>query len=158
MQHITFVDNGIVSFSNPVRQSLFSFEDCLNGGQPKAEAAARALKMIFPGVVSVISLSFQPSIFSQLKCYSTFTMKLMFVYHSSQISSGVQLSIPMPGHSIGDSMLQETKDTVASLEKLVGDHDVVFLLTDSRESRWLPTLLAGSQKKACIQESPDFSL
>lgn len=48
---ITFVDNSNVSYSNPVRQSLFTFEDCLHGGQAKAEAAARALKRIFPGVV-----------------------------------------------------------------------------------------------------------
>jgi len=34
--------------SNPVRQTLFTFEDCLNGGKPKAETAAAALKKIFP--------------------------------------------------------------------------------------------------------------
>jgi ubiquitin-like modifier-activating enzyme ATG7 len=28
------------------------FEDCVKGGKPKAEAAAEALKKIFPGVVS----------------------------------------------------------------------------------------------------------
>jgi ubiquitin-like modifier-activating enzyme ATG7 len=39
-----------VSYSNPVRQSLFNFVDCLEGGQPKAEAAARSLAAIFPGV------------------------------------------------------------------------------------------------------------
>ena len=46
------VDNAKVSYSNPVRQSLFTFEDCLNGGKPKAVAAAETLKKIFPGVVS----------------------------------------------------------------------------------------------------------
>ena len=49
---ITFVDNSRISFSNPVRQTLFEFEDCKNGGKHKAEAAANALKRIFPGVVS----------------------------------------------------------------------------------------------------------
>lgn len=48
---ITFVDNGNISFSNPVRQTLFEFADCQNGGKPKADAAASALKRIFPGVV-----------------------------------------------------------------------------------------------------------
>ncbi len=48
--HVTFVDNGKVSYSNPVRQSLFSFEDCLEGGRPKAAAAAEALRTVFPGV------------------------------------------------------------------------------------------------------------
>ena len=42
------MDSGKVAFSNPVRQSLFEFEDCLEGGRPKAEAAAAALKRIFP--------------------------------------------------------------------------------------------------------------
>ena len=48
---ITFVDSARVSFSNPVRQPLFQFEDCLNGGKPKAACAAENLKKIFPGVV-----------------------------------------------------------------------------------------------------------
>lgn len=37
--------------SNPVRQSLYGFHDCLDGGKPKAEAAADSLKNILPGVV-----------------------------------------------------------------------------------------------------------
>ena len=49
---ITLVDNGRISYSNPVRQSLFQFDDCVKGGKPKAEAAAESLKRIFPGVVS----------------------------------------------------------------------------------------------------------
>ena len=52
IRNITMVDNGKVSFSNPVRQSLFDFDDCLDGGKPKAEAAANALKRIFPMVNS----------------------------------------------------------------------------------------------------------
>jgi ubiquitin-like modifier-activating enzyme ATG7 len=48
---ITFVDSAKVSFSNPVRQPLFDFEDCLEGGKPKAQCAADHLKKIFPGVV-----------------------------------------------------------------------------------------------------------
>lgn len=57
VRHITFVDNGKVSFSNPVRQPLFSFQDCLNGGAFKAESAAKSLKEIFPGVVSFVGYS-----------------------------------------------------------------------------------------------------
>ena len=51
---LTLVDNGCVSYSNPVRQSLFIFEDSLNGGKAKAVAAAQALKRIFPGIVSAL--------------------------------------------------------------------------------------------------------
>lgn len=57
IRHITFVDSAKVSYSNPVRQPLFDFEDCLDGGKPKAQCAADKLKKIFPGVVSV---SLQP--------------------------------------------------------------------------------------------------
>ena len=32
-----------MAFSNPVRQTLYEFEDCLHGGRPKAEAAANKL-------------------------------------------------------------------------------------------------------------------
>jgi len=51
VRNITFIDNGKISFSNPVRQSLFNFEDCLDGGKSKSIAAAESLKKIFPGVV-----------------------------------------------------------------------------------------------------------
>ena len=45
---ITFVDDSRVAFSNPVRQSLFEYADCLDGGRPKAEAAAAAVQRVFP--------------------------------------------------------------------------------------------------------------
>lgn len=54
---ITFVDSSRVSFSNPVRQPLFEFEDCLDGGKPKAACAAERLKKIFPGVVRALDTS-----------------------------------------------------------------------------------------------------
>lgn len=52
MRHITFVDNAKISYSNPVRQPLYEFEDCLGGGKSKAMAAVDRLTKIFPGVVS----------------------------------------------------------------------------------------------------------
>jgi hypothetical protein len=52
VRNITFVDSARVSYSNPVRQPLFDFEDCLDGGKPKAQCAADRLKKIFPRVVS----------------------------------------------------------------------------------------------------------
>lgn len=111
VRKITFVDNGKVSFSNPVRQPLFRFEDCLDGGAPKASAAANALSAVFPGVSSV----------------------------------GHDLSIPMPGHFVDSD--EKTMERIDLLKALIESHDAIFLLTDSRESRWLPTLLGAASKK-----------
>ena len=112
---ITLVDSATVSYSNPVRQPLFEFKDCLDGGRPKAEAAAEALKRIYPGVDA----------------------------------TGLRLSIPMPGHPVPPSLIDSTRADVATLEKLIDEHDVVYLLMDSRESRWLPTLLGAAKSKVC---------
>ncbi|PNF26232.1 Ubiquitin-like modifier-activating enzyme ATG7 [Cryptotermes secundus] len=122
VRYITLVDNGCVSYSNPVRQSLFTYKDSLNSGRPKSEAAADALKAIFPGVESC----------------------------------GVQLNIPMPGHPIGPSLLADTRTNTQVLEELIGSHDVVFLLMDSRESRWLPTLIAASKRKLVMNAALGF--
>ena len=40
IKNVTFIDNAKVSYSNPVRQSLYDFEDTVNGGKPKAQTAA----------------------------------------------------------------------------------------------------------------------
>uniref|UniRef100_A0A2C9JTV4 Ubiquitin-like modifier-activating enzyme ATG7 n=1 Tax=Biomphalaria glabrata TaxID=6526 RepID=A0A2C9JTV4_BIOGL len=122
IRHITMVDNSKVSFSNPVRQTLFTFEHCLEGGQPKAQAAASSLRTIFPGMKS----------------------------------EGKTLSIPMPGHAIIESLVEQTRAEVKELEELIQSHDAVFLLMDTRESRWLPTLICASKKKIVINAALGF--
>lgn len=122
VRKITFVDSARVSFSNPVRQPLFEFEDCLNGGQPKAACAASRLKKIFPGIDA----------------------------------TGHELSIPMPGHPVPPASLEQVKKDVAKLEELFDDHDVVFLLMDSRESRWLPTVIGASKGKIVMNAALGF--
>ncbi|XP_035829161.1 ubiquitin-like modifier-activating enzyme ATG7 [Aplysia californica] len=122
IRHITMVDNSKVSYSNPVRQTLFTFQDCINGGQPKAKAAAASLRNIFPGMQS----------------------------------EGISLSIPMPGHAITDSVLEQTKEDVKKLESLIDAHDAVFLLMDTRESRWLPTVVAAAKRKIVINAALGF--
>jgi ubiquitin-like modifier-activating enzyme ATG7 len=125
---ITFVDSGRVAYSNPVRQSLFEHSDCLEGGKPKAAAAAEALARIFPGVDA----------------------------------SGVEMRIPMPGHPDtatggGDGTTTAGLEADAlRLDALVEQHDAVFLLTDTRESRWLPALLAAARRKVAITAALGF--
>lgn len=53
----------------------------------------------------------------------------------------------MPGHSVGESLMEQTIQNVTELTNLIKNHDVIFILMDSRESRWLPTLLGNYYKK-----------
>ena len=123
VRHLTFVDNGKVSYSNPVRQPLFRFEDCTNGGRAKAERAAEALKEIYPGV------------------------------HSE----GIPLSVPMAGHPVLDEQGElRVKGEFDRLKNLVDEHDVIFLLMDTRESRWLPTVMGKSAGKVVVNAALGF--
>jgi ubiquitin-like modifier-activating enzyme ATG7 len=120
---ITFVDNSNISYSNPVRQSLFTFNDCLDANNSfKSLKAAENLKAIYPGVNS----------------------------------TGVVLTIPMPGHFVSESIREKVKENVKTLENLISEHDCIFLLMDTRESRWLPTLIASSQGKFVINSALGF--
>lgn len=117
VRNITLVDNSTVSFSNPVRQPLFEFQDC---GKPKAETAAANLKKIFPMINS----------------------------------RGIQLSIPMIGHPIVDEKAEQL--AYKQLVELMQEHDVIFLLMDSRETRWLPTVLGNAYNKIVINAALGF--
>ncbi|TKA57237.1 hypothetical protein B0A53_01193 [Rhodotorula sp. CCFEE 5036] len=101
---------------------LFEFADSLNGGKPKAEAAAAALKRIYPGVDA----------------------------------RGIALSVPMPGHPISPSAREQTKKDLEQLEALIAEHDVVYLLMDSRESRWLPTVIGAAKGKLVMNVALGF--
>eukprot|EP00977_Amphora_coffeiformis_P012852 scaffold3257_cov152-Amphora_coffeaeformis.AAC.1 len=59
-------------------------------------------------------------------------------------SEGVILSIPMPGHVEEKESMEKA---VNQLDALVQEADVIFLLTDTRESRWLPTVMAAAYDK-----------
>lgn len=120
VRKITFVDNGTVSFSNPVRQPLFKFNDCLEGGAKKAIRAAEALNEIYPGIDSV----------------------------------GHVMSVPMAGHPITDPV--KTKADFEKLKELIDEHDAIFLLMDTRESRWLPTVMGKAAGKIVMNAALGF--
>ncbi|XP_060850053.1 ubiquitin-like modifier-activating enzyme ATG7 [Rhopalosiphum padi] len=118
VHNITFIDNGKVSYSNPVRQSLYRHSHCINSNTYKALAAADVLREIHPEINS----------------------------------TGIVMSIPMPGHAAN---IDDHKN-VDLLSKLIEDNDVIFLLTDSRESRWLPTMLSTLHNKLAITAALGF--
>lgn len=122
VRHVTLVDYGRVSFSNPARQWLFEFADCADGGAHKATAAAAALRRVSPAVDA----------------------------------RGVVLTIPMPGHALDKAGEQQAERDAAALDALVREHDAVFLLTDSREARWLPTVLCRIHDRIAINCSLGF--
>ena len=64
-----------------------------------------------------------------------------------QKATGISMSIPMPGHPVPVSTVESVRRDVQTLEKLVEKHDAVFLLMDTRESRWLPTVLGAAKNK-----------
>lgn len=59
----------------------------------------------------------------------------------------MSLRIPMPGHPVGPAEQEQVAEDCSLLARLVGEADAVFLLTDTRESRWLPTLLCAAMDK-----------
>ena len=121
VRSFTFIDRGTVSYSNPVRQSLFVHSDATEA-KNKAQAAAEGLKKIHPTVDAKY----------------------------------VNMTIYMPGHPFDEGQREAIKASVEMLEELVKSHDSIFLLTDSRESRWLPTLLGAAHNKVVINAALGF--
>mmetsp|Transcript_9714 Transcript_9714/g.6940 ORF Transcript_9714/g.6940 Transcript_9714/m.6940 type:complete len:80 (-) Transcript_9714:543-782(-) len=64
----------------------------------------------------------------------------------------------MPGHAVGDNpdIVRETLGEMERLEELIKEHDVIFLLLDSREARWLPTVMAQVHNKICLTVALGF--
>lgn len=119
VRQITLVDNGRVSYSNPVRQPLFKFQDCFSDedrGCKKAIRAAESLKEIFPGMKS----------------------------------EGYDIEVPMIGHPVSEADGERAQKNYGLLKQLFAEHDAIFLLMDSRESRWLPTVMGAAMNKVVV--------
>ena len=69
-------------------------------------------------------------------------------------SEGHAISVPMLGHPVMDEA--KTKGDFTKLKELIDTHDVVFLLMDSRESRWLPTVMGKAAGKIVMNAALGF--
>lgn len=71
----------------------------------------------------------------------------LWIISSYQEADGVVMAIPMPGHPVPTQEESTVLDDCKRLHNLIESHDIIFLLTDTRESRWLPTLISSSANK-----------
>jgi len=62
----------------------------------------------------------------------------------------------LPGHPIPPGSENQTKVDVTALENLFDTHDAVFLFMDSRESRWLPSVLGSAKGKIELNAALGF--
>lgn len=64
------------------------------------------------------------------------------------------ISVPMAGHPI----LEEAavRSEYEALRRLIEEHDAVFLLMDTRESRWLPTVMGKAADKVVMNAALGF--
>lgn len=69
-------------------------------------------------------------------------------------SKGYVLSVPMAGHPIMDE--PATKADFETLQSLIEEHDAIFLLMDTRESRWLPTVIGKATGKIVMNAALGF--
>jgi len=69
-------------------------------------------------------------------------------------SKGYVMSVPMAGHPIIDE--STVKSEFETLRRLVDEHDAIFLLMDTRESRWLPTVMGKAAGKIVMNAALGF--
>lgn len=202
VRRLTLVDSSRVSFSNPVRQSLYGFDDCLDGGKPKAAAAAEALHRIFPGVqargidmtVPMPGHVSSPQDKEQVGACTPSCVRVCVSgwggrqgrkagsSRSTHTSPGTWAGMPRPPllggtsppHAARDlsgafvptrcvhaclpppTFLAQAARDVARLQGLIEEHDVIYLLMDTRESRWLPSVLGAAAGKLVINAALGF--
>jgi ubiquitin-like modifier-activating enzyme ATG7 len=126
--------------SDLVKQSLYIDKDC---GVPRVSAIAPHLKERCPAVVRTV--------FSLKHMLMNFYCIWMVVISVMKEVESIQLEIPMPGHPVSSSKMASVLDDCKHLQTLVAANDAVFFLTDTWESRWLPTLLCSSENKVMLE-------
>ncbi|CAL5345132.1 unnamed protein product [Camellia sinensis] len=65
-------------------------------------------------------------------------------------AEGVVMAFPMLGHPMPSHEVNSVLEDCRCLHDLIDSRDTVFLLTDTRESQWLSTLLCVNANKGSI--------
>ncbi|GAB66537.1 ThiF family protein [Plasmodium cynomolgi strain B] len=123
IKHLTFVDNSVVKHSNVGRQSLYTTDDVEDESKMPVHKVVAAKR-------------------SLLKIAPDLKIEAKFI------------DIPMPGHSIyvSNSRICKTRETIEELNYLISNHDVVFMATDSKESRYFPSLLIAEKQYNAMRQ------
>ena len=114
------------------------------------------MNVFCPEVVRIKYLRMTGSSFSFMltsMCIVHAHVHVLLLYFSflSPPSLPPSLSLPKPAKAI-----EKARKDVETIEQLIRCHDVVFLLMDTRESRWLPTLFCSAHSKICINAALGF--
>lgn len=140
--HITVLDCGKISASNVFRQPFFNRPE-RDLGRWKAEVGVeRCCEWVFGG--------------GDESETSTEILGDGIMIKQCKSFRGVVSTIPMPGHAshyIGNEVLMKE---ISVLETEIRNHDVIFLATDSRESRWLPSVFGRMYDKIVINVALGF--
>ncbi|ANQ08309.1 Uncharacterized protein PCOAH_00025950 [Plasmodium coatneyi] len=123
IKHLTLVDNSVVKHSNVGRQSLYTIDDIEDESKMPVHKVVAAKRSL---------LKIAPDLNIQARV----------------------IDIPMPGHSIylSSGRINKTREAITDLDNLISNHDVVFLATDSKESRYFPSLLIAEKHYNCMRE------
>ncbi|CAA9988287.1 autophagy-related protein 7, putative [Plasmodium knowlesi strain H] len=123
IKHLTLVDNSVVKHSNVGRQSLYTIDDIEDESKIPVHKVVAAKRGL---------LKIAPDLNIQARV----------------------IDIPMPGHSIylSNGRISKTREAITHLDNLISNHHVVFLATDSKESRYFPSLLIAEKQYNCMKE------
>ena len=80
--------------------------------------------------------------FKWASCLSSMSLQVF----PGVVATGYELGVPMPGPPASPATRPAMEAAFNQLQELLDQHDIIFLLMDSRESRWLPTALTATQQ------------
>ncbi len=127
-------------------------------GRPKAHAAAEACTRVNPNIECrgmVIEIPY-PGIVRDTKRRDAADKAVAAPLHDIYYGTGTGIT-PYTHAAHTDLMIAEdVRKTHTVLREAIEGHDVVFNLLDSREARWLPTLLCASLNKTMITGAVGF--